>query len=142
MHPVLKRIALNGVLAAGILAGIGVAYAQLAGMYLAIHTPVRSVPGVPPTPPPEDPAVAGLVYRIPATMALWGFILVAAGEGFLYLWRGKRTAQAAKPPEPQPDPAAALLEELLRKAEAAPSPSPAPGENSPTPELVPGERGA
>ena len=142
MHPVLKRIVLNGILAAGILAGIGVAYAQLAGMYLAIRTPVRSAPGAPPAPPSEDPAVGGLVYRIPATMALWGFVFVAAGEGLLYLWRGNRAARAAKPPEPQPDPAAALLEELLRKAEAAPSPSPVATENSPTPELVPGERGA
>jgi len=138
MHPVLKRIALNGILAAGILAGIGVAYAQLAGMYLAIHTPARSAPGAPPAPPSEDPAVAGLVYRIPATMALWGFVFVAAGEGLLYLWRGNRTARAVTTPGPQPDPAAALLEELLRKADAAPSPSPAPTENSPVQATSPG----
>lgn len=138
MHPVLKRIALNGFLAAGILAVVGVAYARLAEVYLARSTPTRSVPGVPPAPPPEDPAADGLAYRIPAMMALWGFVFVAAGEGLLYLWRGNRPARPAPPHRPPFTAGGTEPAVNGGRYEAAPSPSPAPGENSPVQPTAPG----
>ncbi|MDB5310635.1 MAG: hypothetical protein JWO38_4837 [Gemmataceae bacterium] len=170
MHPVLKRIALNGLLTALVLGLIGLAFAELGSILLGGSTGrTAAVESVAP-PPAADPVKDALRSRVPLMMALWGFLFVAVGEGVLYLLRGGRTSAATNttPTVIKPDPAEVLLEELLRQVEAAqanppaesppvpehqgpaapnlresaPSPSTTTAENSPTPELVPGERGA
>src|SRR5437660_1344013 len=104
MHPLLKRIAVNGLPTAAILAAVGVAYTQLAGMWLSGGSPVRGAA------PASDPVAADLTYRVPAMMALWGFLFVAAGESLRHLLR--RNRPVAKE-EPQPDTAEVLLEQLM-----------------------------
>jgi hypothetical protein len=146
MHPLLKRIAVNGLLSAVMLGVLGLVFSELAGMWLATATAGRSVPAQ----APDAGVTDSLRYRLPLTMAVWGLVFVAATEGLLYLWRGNPAGTTAKAAAiAEPDPAEKLLEELLQQAEAsqakaadAPSPSALVGENSPTPELVPGERGA
>ena len=138
MHPILKRILVNGLLTAGALAVVGVGYAELAGIWIVTKTPVRKSLDAPvASDPPADALASSLQYRVPAMMAMWGFLFVAAGEGVLYWWRGNRPAQPPK--EPKPDAAEVLLEQILAQVEAAratpseatPSPSPVAAENSP-----------
>ena len=141
MHPILKRILINGLLTAGMLALIGVGYAELAGIWLVSKTPSRGAFEAPiAAGPAEEPLAASLKYRIPAMMALWGFLFVAAGEGVLHLWKRRRPAPVPSPPaDLPPDPAEVLLEQIMAKVDAArstpsepaPSPSPVPSENSP-----------
>jgi hypothetical protein len=130
MAPVWKRIAVNGLGAAAVLALLGLGFGELAALSLAAQTPDRVVPVETATTPVANPAADALRSRVPAMMALWGFVLVAAGE--LVLARRRRPTP---PPEPaMPDPAVLLLEQLLREAEskAGPSPSRPAGQNSPS----------
>src|SRR5262245_12477265 len=110
MHPVVRRILLNGGLTAVILAIIGVAFGQLAGMWTA--GAVR--PGSTDLNPSTDNA---LRYRVPLMMAFWGFVFVAGWELVLYRLRGNKLPEA-KPAEKQPDEAEKLLNELLAQSEA------------------------
>jgi hypothetical protein len=140
MHPVLKRIVVNGGATAALLAVIGVGYAELAGIWLSSGTTPRPSLGDPTVARPAgEPVTATLRYRVPAVMALWGFLFVAAGEGVIYLIRGNKAAKIPQKPA-EPDPAEILLEELMKQAESvnavppaepAPSPSPMLAENSP-----------
>jgi hypothetical protein len=110
MHPVLKRILLNGGFAAGILALVGVLFAELAGMWVA----GSARPGATDLNPPLNEA---LRYRIPLTMAAAGFLFVALSELLLWYVRGEKKP-LTKTAERQPDEAEKLLNELLAQAEA------------------------
>jgi hypothetical protein len=117
MPAILKRILMNGLLAASMLALIGYFYAEMAGMWLMAKAPTRPLSEAPVAEAPSvDPMLESIRYRVPATMALWGFLFVAGGEGLLYLWRKRRPAPVKS--EPQTNPAQELLNQLLAKAEA------------------------
>ena len=127
MNPVLKRILLHGGLTAGLLALVGLLFAEMAGMWMGTGAG-------PPAPtdlnPPVGPArmssarsrtsafslsQSPIRYRVPLMMAFWGFAFVAVCE--LVLSRFRKRA-AVKPAEPPPDDAETLLNELLAQAEA------------------------
>lgn len=111
MNRVFKRIAVNGFITAVVLGVIGFMYAELAGLWLtgaATRTPQAS-----------DADLQGTIRsRVPVVMAVWGFVFIAVAEMGLYLWRGGSKAADAARPAPPPDEAEALLEELLKQAEA------------------------
>jgi hypothetical protein len=107
MHPVLKRILVNGGLTAVILALVGLLFSELGGMW-------ASAPGRPGATNPGQTGAA-LRTRVPLMMALWGFAFVVVCE--LVLYRIRRRAPA-KPADPVPDDAEKLLNELLAQAEA------------------------
>jgi hypothetical protein len=135
MDSLLKRILVNGLVTAAVLAVVGVGYAELAGLFLASKTPTRASLEAPI--PEPDSLAESLESRVPMMMALWGFAFVATGEVVMHLIRKRR--KAAPPVEVQPDPAEVLLEQILAKVEAEratvaetnPSPSATPAENSP-----------
>jgi hypothetical protein len=113
MRPVLKRIALNGLITALILGGIGLAYAELAGMWLTGAGGRNSTQ--------TDAEIQGTIrQRVPLVMAAWGFAFIAVAEAALFLWRGEPRVTDAKAvkAEAGPDEAELLLEELLTQAEA------------------------
>jgi hypothetical protein len=114
MRPVFKRVLVHGGLTALVLAGIGFALAEMAGLWLAGNATTRS------TDPAADNRLVQdeLRYRVPAVMALCGFCFVAIGELSLYLWRGELPAPVPRKPA-QPDEAELLLEELLKQADEA-----------------------
>jgi hypothetical protein len=123
MRRVLKRIAVNGLLTAALLGMIGFGLAELATIWLAGSRTTRSSGGPEPTTVEVDDTLQkSLRYRVPLTMAGWGFAFVALSEVVLYLWRGRRPETKTSPPTPQPDPAEALLEELLAQVEASRKP--------------------
>lgn len=111
MHPVVKRVLVHGAFTAGVLALIGVLFAELAGIWAAGNAGRANASDLN---PPLDPA---LQYRIPLTLAGAGFLFVAACELVGWYVRGGKPA-AVKPAEPQPDDAEKLLNELLAQAEA------------------------
>ncbi len=107
MHPVLRRILLHGGLTAGVLALVGVLFAELAGLWLTGNA-TRSTS-------PNDPVAESLRVRVPLTMAFWGFVFVLVCELVIWRVRGGRPALNTTPP---PDDTEKLLNELLAQAEA------------------------
>ena len=88
MHPILKRIALNGGLTAALLAVLGLVFAEMAGMWLAGEAARPGTSG-------ELPSVnASLRERVPLMMAVWGFAFVAVSE--LVMWRVRGLRKQAK----------------------------------------------
>jgi hypothetical protein len=113
MHPVLKRILVNGGLSAGILVLVGLLFAQLANSWVANNTGRPGSAGL------NTQLPTSLYYRIPLTLAVGGFLFVAVGELVTHrLRRNKPAAAAAKPAASQPDDVEKLLNELLAQAEA------------------------
>jgi hypothetical protein len=110
MHPIVKRILIHGGFTAGLLALVGILFAELAGIWAA------SNPGKPGSADLNPPLPDSLRYRVPLTLAGGGFLFVAVGE--LILSRVRRKKPDAKPTEPQPDDAERLLNELLAQAES------------------------
>jgi hypothetical protein len=110
MHPVLKRILINGGLTAAVLGGVGLLFAQLAAGWASSN--VKPSPGEEAASVPESIRV-----NVPLMMAFWGFVFVAAAE--LVLWRLRGHKPPAPPAEKQPDETEKLLNELLERAEAA-----------------------
>lgn len=108
MHPLLKRILLNGTLTAATLAGVGLLLAHFAGMM----TPGAVTPAG--AGEPNPPVADSLRGTVPLTMAFWGFVFVAACEAVRWRLRGG-TPPAA---EQQPDDVERLLNELLEQAES------------------------
>jgi hypothetical protein len=139
MPPLLKRIVVNGLLTATILGVLGFGLAELAGTWLVAHSqPAGPVPVA----LPDGQAVGSILkFRIPATMAICGFLFVAGGELILHAWRNRRGARLGRSQsrELKPDTAEVLLEELLRQIESQ-EPKPAPVEAAPilppTPSLL------
>jgi hypothetical protein len=121
MRLVLKRIVVNGLITALVLALLGFIYAELASIWLASSTPTRAGPvenaaAASDTEPVRD----ALRYRVPLLMAVCGFAFIAVCELLLYWWRGAPQPAAKKPAsEPQPDAAELLLEQLMAEADAA-----------------------
>ena len=109
MNPVLKRILLHGGLTAGLLALVGLLFAEMAGVWMGTGA---GSPAPTDLNPPVGPAIR---YRVPLMMAFWGFAFVAVCE--LVLSRFRKRAPV-KPAEPPPDDAETLLNELLAQAEA------------------------
>lgn len=116
MSPVLKRIAVNGLLTAVVLGMVGVLFAELADLWLVgvnARTAAQN---------PNEPVKHALRNRLPLTMAGWGFGFVIVCELVMGLRRRMKSATPAEPravTPPAVDPAEALLEELLTKAETA-----------------------
>ncbi len=129
MHPLLKRILTNSLIAASLLAVMGYGLAELARMWLIAQAPARMDPNAPATPPDASPDVVG--YRIPLMMAAWGVGFVVVGELFLWYVLKRRPKPPAPPPPPGPDPAEQLLEQLLREAEAKQAAASTPSEPVP-----------
>lgn len=132
MRPVAKRVVANSLLAAAFLGLIGYGMGELAATFLLTQAPDRAVPvevlSAAEFEAEPDPVGDALRTRVPVMMALWGFVLVAAGELIL----ARRRRLAAPPPapaDPKPDSAERLLEQLLREAEAK---SRAAADNTPT----------
>ncbi|MCI0702850.1 MAG: hypothetical protein L0241_17350 [Planctomycetia bacterium] len=111
MNPLAKRIVIHGLLTAAVLGVVGLMLAELGGLWMASHSGNR--PG---SAELNAPVEETLRYKIPLTMAIWGFAFVAVGELILHRIRSRRPP--TKPPEPQPDDAERLLNELLAQAEA------------------------
>jgi hypothetical protein len=112
MHPVAKRILVNGGAAAGVLALVGVLFTELASVWMAGSAGKPNSADL--NPPLMNDA---LRYRVPLTMAGAGFLFVAVSELVLFAVRGEKKP-AAKPAERQPDEAEKLLNELLAQAES------------------------
>jgi hypothetical protein len=110
MHPVLKRILINGGLTAALLALMGLLFARMATIW-AGGTPTR--PGAVETGTVHDSIHA----NVPLMMAFWGFVFVAVGE--LIRWRlGGKKPVPVKTAESHSDEAEKLLNELLAQAES------------------------
>ena len=133
MPPLVKRIVVNGLLTAAMLGGIGFLLAELGSAWLSGATPARTsaVERTGAAAPAEDPAAAVLRARLPLTLAAWGFGFILVGELVLYAWRGEPKPKAVKKPyDAGPDPAEALLEQLLAEADAAAQRSEVRGQKS------------
>ena len=109
MPTTLARILRHGLIAALMLGCLGFVFAQFAGIWFDHKIGDREAP------------IGGaeitdtLQWRVPLTMAGWGFGIVAVIELVGSLWR-----KPSKPVEAKPVPdAEALLLELLDQAEAA-----------------------
>ncbi len=109
MHPVLRRVLLHAMLTAGVLALLGVLFAELASVWLNGNA-TRGGADV------NQQVSVTLRTSVPLTMAFWGFVFVLVCE--LVIWRVRGSQPVAKPAEPQPDDAEKLLNELLAQAEA------------------------
>jgi hypothetical protein len=116
MHPLVKRILVNSLIAGSLLAVMGYGLAELGRMWLVAQTPVRAQPGGPP--PAADDTADVLGTRVPLMMAGWGVAFVVLSECFLWFVLKRRPKPAAPPTPPAPDPAEVLLEQLMREAEA------------------------
>lgn len=108
-----KTILVHGGMAAGVLAVVGYALAQGAGMWLATQAAPRTFDAGNATAAVTgaDELAAVLQWRLPITMAVFGFALVALGEGVKALWK-----KPAAPP--QPNPHEAEMQRLLRELDA------------------------
>jgi hypothetical protein len=142
MHPLVKRILVNSLIAGSLLAVMGYGLAELGRMWLVAQTPARAQPGVPA--PTADDTADVLGTRVPLVMAGWGVACVALSECFLWFVLKRRPKPKVPPAPPGPDPAEALLEQLLREAEAkqalTTTPLPAAPQNE-TPSPVQGRSG-
>ncbi|MFO0799179.1 MAG: hypothetical protein U0804_17055 [Gemmataceae bacterium] len=117
MHPLLKRILTNSLIAGSLLAVMGVGLTELARMWLIAQSPTRADPNAPATPAGTESDVVS--YRIPLMMATYGVGFVVLAELFLWFVLKRRPKPPAAPaPPPGPDPAELLLEQLMREAEA------------------------
>jgi hypothetical protein len=112
MHPVLKRVLLNGGATAVVLAAIGLVFAEMASMWAGAPGP----PGQPARDDLNPPVGPAIRYRVPLMMAFWGFMFVAVSEVVLY--RLRRRVPSPKPVAPPVDEAEKLLNELLEQAES------------------------
>jgi hypothetical protein len=111
MTQLLKKIARNGLIAAAILAVVGFGFAEIASLWMTWQSG-RGAAG-------EAATAQSLRYRLPVAMAGWGFVFVALTESLLHLWRGRRPKPADEPAPAQAQaPAAVLIEQILRQAEA------------------------
>jgi hypothetical protein len=96
-----KRILVNGLLTAAMLAVVGVGFAELAGFWLMSSAPRRATLDAPVAAAPQDPVAESLKTRVPLMMALWGFGFVAVGEVVLHrIRRKKAVAISTAPPSP------------------------------------------
>jgi ABC-type lipoprotein release transport system permease subunit len=124
MNPVVKRILVHGGMTAVFLAVIGFVFIQWAAVWITGAGRLGTADAAPPL---ND----SFRYRVPLTMAFWGFVFVAVTE--LVLSRMRGTAPAKPAAALPPDEAETLLNELLAQAEskmAAEAASKAEGQES------------
>ncbi|HJZ54929.1 MAG TPA: hypothetical protein VKE74_08210, partial [Gemmataceae bacterium] len=92
MRPVLKRIAVNGLITALVLGALGFLFSEMAGIWMAGNTPIRAEPveNTTATTAAANTAPVGdtLHSRVPLMMAVWGFAFIAVSELVLYWCRG------------------------------------------------------
>lgn len=100
----------TGVPTAGILAGVGYLFAQLASMWYISEAAGRSTVGA-------EHVADTLEFRLPISMAAWGFGLIALFEGALAIWH--TPPAPIEPAVPTVDETEQLLLKLLEEAEAA-----------------------
>lgn len=126
MHPVVQRIAINGILTALFLGVIGVMISNIAVTFVPRSADIGEVPdgGV----NPDDELISQIQTRTPIMLAVWGFAFVAVGEVVLHLWRSRRPAPPAEPTQDERAKTEMLLQELLAKAEAEEKAKAASGE--------------
>jgi len=117
MQPLLKRIALHGLLTAVVLLVIGYGLAELASIWLAGQPVVRQT-NAPVLAPVNEPISNTINTRLPWMMALWGFVFVALVESVVSIIRRHRTIHIRSIVPSSPDPAELLLEELLAQVDA------------------------
>ena len=120
MNPVVRRIAIHAAVSAVILGVFGLLLVQVASIWLA-----SADPGLRPgervvSANVDDAFIAALRWRVPAFVAC-GVAFVVACEVATHYW-GKRKGATA--PQPQPDEAEKLLEQLLTQAESVRGTSP------------------
>lgn len=118
MSPVTRRILIHGLLAGGMLAVVGVMLASLAGTWLSSQPTPRTAPeaGGLPANIAADDIGDQLQWRLPLTMAAWGFVLVAVGECLVAVFRKPaKTAPAAPTPDQQ---AEAIIQQILAEQQA------------------------
>ena len=111
MRPYLLKLLKTGLPTAAGLGVVGYAFARFAGMWYVSEAGGRTAIGA------NDIAEA-LEWRLPLTMAAWGFGLVALFEGILSIWR-KPTTPATPAALTPVDETEQLLLKLLEEAEAA-----------------------
>ena len=110
MRRYLLKLLKTGLPTAAILALFGYAFAQFAGMWYVSDAGGRE------SPVGAVEVARSLEWRLPLTMAAWGFGLVALFEGVLSLWRAPAPAE---PAHPIIDATEQLLLKLLEEADAA-----------------------
>ena len=110
MRRYLLKLLKTGLPTAAILAIFGYVFAQFAGMWYVSESGGRN------SPVGADEIASTLEWRLPLTMAGWGFALVALFEGVLSLWRKPVSAQPVVVPVDETE---QLLLKLLEEADAA-----------------------
>ena len=116
MREVYRRIAINGILTAIILAVVGVVIGEMSATAMQMPVGTRATIKKPEQDAATTAAANELRYRVPVMMAAWGFLVVAGFEVIRHRLRGRRPTP---PPAPSvPDETEKLLEELLSQAEA------------------------
>jgi hypothetical protein len=108
----LKRILTNGLAAAAALALLGLVFTEVAQTWLNVGTANR-----PSAAAANAPVADALRSRLPLTMAVWGFGLVAVSEGLLYAVRGGPPKPKSPPKELKLETAEVLVDELLRQTD-------------------------
>ena len=109
MRTYLLKLLKTGLPTAAGLGVVGYAFARFAGMWYVSEAGGRTAIGA------SDIAEA-LEWRLPLTMAAWGFGLVALFEGILSIWRKPTAPLTAVTPVDETE---QLLLKLLEEAEAA-----------------------
>jgi hypothetical protein len=131
MHPLLKRIVLNSLVAGSLLAVMSFGLIELARMWMIAQTPVRALPGAPAV---AADTVGAISARVPLVMAAWGVAFVIVADLFTWFVLKRRPAPTEPEQPPVPDPAEILLEQLLLEAELkqalATTPAPVASENT------------
>jgi hypothetical protein len=111
MHPLLKRILINGGLTAAVLAGVGFLFAQMASTWTSGEVTKPDAAAA------NNSMIGSIRSNVPMMMAFWGFMFVSMGEVLRWcLWGRKPTV--TKPVEKRPDDTEKLLNELLAQAES------------------------
>ena len=110
MRRYLLKLLKTGLPTAAILALFGYTFAQFAGMWYVSESGGRN------SPVGANEIAATLEWRLPLTMAAWGFGLVAFFEGILSIWRKPAPVTLAVAPVDETE---QLLLKLLEEADAA-----------------------
>lgn len=112
MRLYLFKVLKSGLPTAAILAVCGYVFAQFAGMWYASEAGGRTLAVG------SGEIADTLEWRLPMTMAAWGFGLIALFEGVLSIWRKPAALAVSSETEPV-DETEQLLLKLLEEAEAA-----------------------
>ncbi len=112
MRLYLFKVLKSGLPTAAILAVCGYVFAQFAGMWYVSEAGGRTLPVG------SGEIADTLEWRLPLTMAAWGFGLIALFEGVLSIWRQPAVLEVPAEVETV-DETEQLLLKLLEEAEAA-----------------------